>query len=130
LYSPPHELLSRTIARIKGSSSLRINRLLNRKGTLWERESFDHIVRTTLHLYRFNNYVEMNPVVANLVDNPEKWPFSSAADPDSVDSASRVSHPNEKPWKELTFRGDLPHLHKEGCTYFVTFRLFDAVTVQ
>jgi REP element-mobilizing transposase RayT len=35
--------------------------------------------------------------------------------------------PRSLPRAEVRGRGDLPHLFKEGCTYFVTFCLADAV---
>src|SRR4051812_45063331 len=38
--------LSRVLHSIKGASAHSINKLLHRKGTLWQDESFDHIVRT------------------------------------------------------------------------------------
>ena len=35
--------------------------------------------------------------------------------------------PSTTPFIRLKCRGELPHLYKPGCTYFVTFRLCDAV---
>ncbi len=35
--------------------------------------------------------------------------------------------PHDLPFAPLKSRGELPHLHKEGATYFVTFRLRDAL---
>jgi putative DNA methylase len=35
--------------------------------------------------------------------------------------------PRELPFAPICSRGELPHLFKEGCIYFVTFRLYDAV---
>ena len=58
----------------------RINELLDRSGKLWQRESFDHIVRTVEHLDRFVEYIEQNPVVAGLCEHAEEWEFSSAFD--------------------------------------------------
>jgi putative transposase len=37
--------LSSILQRWKGTSAKRINQLLNRHGTLWQKEAFDHIVR-------------------------------------------------------------------------------------
>ena len=54
------------------------NRLLGRSGAFWERESFDHLVRSVASLERFILYVELNPVVAGLCGNAEDWEFSSA----------------------------------------------------
>ena len=62
----------------KGGSAVTINRLLSRQGTLWECESFDHLIRNTESFERFVTYTEMNPVAAGLVSRAVDWPFSSA----------------------------------------------------
>ncbi len=38
-----------------------INQLLSRQGQLWQRESFDHLVRSPAHLERFRQYICDNP---------------------------------------------------------------------
>ena len=38
--------------------------------------------------------------------------------------------PRTLPYVPLRWRGELPHLYKEGCTYFVTFRMFDAIRMK
>jgi REP element-mobilizing transposase RayT len=35
--------------------------------------------------------------------------------------------PRKTPFVDMRTRGELPHLYKEGGSYFVTFRLFDAI---
>lgn len=62
----------------KSFTSHRINRLLARRGALWERESFDHLIRSVEDGERFIQYVEENPVAAGLCQQPCDWPFSSA----------------------------------------------------
>jgi hypothetical protein len=37
------------------------------------------------------------------------------------------SDPRSTPFVEPRWRGELPHLYKEGGSYFVTFRLWDAI---
>ena len=61
---------------IKGFSAREINKLLNRKGSIWQSESFDHIVRDEDEFYRDMNYVIMNPVKAGLVENWRDWKFT------------------------------------------------------
>ena len=39
----------------------------------------------------------------------------------------RIVDPKSLPKVDPHWRGDLPHIHKTGCTYFVTFCLVDAV---
>jgi REP element-mobilizing transposase RayT len=41
-----------------------INKHLARRGQLWQRESFDHIVRSAAHLERFRRYIRANPAKA------------------------------------------------------------------
>jgi len=62
----------------KSFTATRINRMVGRSGALWERESFDHLVRSEEDLNRFVEYVEENPVAADLVDAAEEWQWSSA----------------------------------------------------
>src|SRR5207249_3259049 len=62
----------------KSYTAHRINQLLGRTGTFWERESFDHLIRTLNDFERFVAYIENNPVVAGLCARPEDWRWSSA----------------------------------------------------
>ncbi len=57
---------------IKGTSARNINKLLNRRGQLWQDESFDRIMRSG----EFQNkleYILTNPVSAGLVTKPEQY---------------------------------------------------------
>jgi len=45
----------------KGFTSLRINRLLETNGVLWQEESFDRLVRDSAHLRKVVKYIEANP---------------------------------------------------------------------
>ena len=65
----------------KSFTAHRINRLLRRRGPLWERESFDHLVRSVEDADRFVRYVEENPIAADLCRRPEDWPYGSAGRP-------------------------------------------------
>lgn len=62
----------------KSFSAHKANRLLGRSGPFWERESFDHLVRSIASLERFIRYVEQNPVAAGLCQTAVDWEFSSA----------------------------------------------------
>ncbi|QOV88049.1 transposase [Humisphaera borealis] len=61
----------------KGGTARRINQLVGRTGPLWERESFDHLIRSVAALSRFASYVEENPVTAGLCYTAEDWQFGS-----------------------------------------------------
>ena len=77
--TPHHDhSLSTIVHSWKSYSAHEINRLLGRKGTVWQEEAFDHIVRDEKSMERFVRYIEDNPVIAGLCDRPEQWPVSSA----------------------------------------------------
>ena len=50
----------------KGGSAREINVLLGRQGTLWQREPFDHIVRSGEQLEHLRRYIAQNPIKAGL----------------------------------------------------------------
>lgn len=57
----------------KSFTSHAINKLVGRKGTLWQKECFDHIVRSQKSLDHFVAYTLANPSAAGLTD----WPWTS-----------------------------------------------------
>jgi len=63
---------------VKSFTAHGCNELLQRTGPLWQQESFDHCVRDEEELERIFDYIEQNPVKANLCRLREDWPFSSA----------------------------------------------------
>jgi putative transposase len=64
---------------IKGYTAHEINRLQGAQGRIfWQDESYDHWARDEAEALRIIEYVENNPVAANLCKRPEDWPWSSA----------------------------------------------------
>ena len=63
---------------IKSFSAQKANKLLGRKGTFWQRGSFDRYIRDQRHFAAVVRYIENNPVKAGLCERPEDWQFSSA----------------------------------------------------
>lgn len=61
---------------IKRYSAREINRLMKRSGSLWQAESYDHVVRNEDELYRIIKYVLTNPVKACLVENWKDWKYT------------------------------------------------------
>ena len=53
--------VSQTLHSWKSFSATKINMMLGRRGALWEKESFDHIVRTPRQLERIEQYIRDNP---------------------------------------------------------------------
>jgi REP element-mobilizing transposase RayT len=60
---------------IKGSSACAINKLLGRRGAVWQQESFDHVLRSNESLDEKIEYICNNPVRAGLVPAPDQYPW-------------------------------------------------------
>ena len=65
---------------VKRHTANKINELENRKGALWQKESFDVTIRDEKHLYRTIEYTLNNPVAAGMVQNREEWKGSWCSD--------------------------------------------------
>lgn len=78
IVAPLSHHLSDILHAWKSFTSHSVNKMLGRSGTLWERESFDHLIRSMRSLDRLITYTEANPVAAGLCPAPEDWPYSSA----------------------------------------------------
>lgn len=55
----------------KSYTSTKANIILNRTGSLWQREYYDHLIRNEKDLERIINYIMQNPIKAGLQD----WPW-------------------------------------------------------
>ncbi len=76
----PMEPLSEILRWLKSATGKRANQLLGHAGhRFWQREYYDHWIRSEPELWRIIRYVERNPVGAGLVTRQEDWPWSSAA---------------------------------------------------
>jgi type I restriction enzyme R subunit len=62
----PRVKLERVLQSTKRFSATRINRILERRGRLWQPDSFDHIVRDTDELFRIREYIQQNGAKAGL----------------------------------------------------------------
>jgi REP element-mobilizing transposase RayT len=71
--NPPLDAIMKSL---KGYSAWEANRALGRKGTFWEQESYDHVVRDDAEFRRIVNYVLNNPVKAGLVKDWRQWKWS------------------------------------------------------
>jgi REP element-mobilizing transposase RayT len=61
------------IGSVKKFIARESNKILNRKGTFWQSESFDRLIRDDSDLYFIIKYVLMNPISAGLVDTWKDW---------------------------------------------------------
>jgi len=60
---------------IKGTSAHGINRLLNRRGKIWQEESFDRALRKEEQFEEKLYYMLENPVRAGLATHPLDYPW-------------------------------------------------------
>jgi len=66
---PLHEILG----PLKGASAYSVNRRLGRRGTVWQDESMDHVLRSDESLEEKIAYVRHNPLRAGLARSPEEY---------------------------------------------------------
>jgi putative transposase len=57
----------------KRFSAWQANKILNRTGSFWHKESYDHLVRNTESFNRIIKYILNNPVKAGFVNNWKEW---------------------------------------------------------
>ena len=78
----------RLLQSLKGSTAREANRVLGRIGeSFWQKESYDHWVRSPDEFQRIRAYIENNPVKAGLVRNAGEYRWSSAGVEMSLDAA-------------------------------------------
>jgi REP element-mobilizing transposase RayT len=71
----PYSLMQ-IMQTIKGTSAHRINQLLDRKGRVWQEESFDRVLRREEAIEDKVDYILLNPVRAGLVRLPWEYPWA------------------------------------------------------
>jgi hypothetical protein len=64
------------LQHLKKNTAIKCNQVLNRNGSFWQHESYDHIIRNSEELRRIIAYVLNNPVKAGLAASPEEWEYS------------------------------------------------------
>jgi REP element-mobilizing transposase RayT len=67
--------LARIMNAIKGASAHKINQALHRTGKVWQTESFDHVVRSSVSLDAKVQYLLENPVRKGLVNRWQEYPW-------------------------------------------------------
>lgn len=67
--------LSEIMNGIKGTSAHSINKALNRKGRVWQSESFDHVLRSDESTHSKVQYICENPVRKGLVAEVDDYPW-------------------------------------------------------
>jgi REP element-mobilizing transposase RayT len=73
--------VSDLVRSMKSFTAHEINKVLQRRGQLWDDFHFDRVIRDARNYDNVVRYILMNPVAAGLVDKPEQW-RDSFFDPD------------------------------------------------
>jgi REP element-mobilizing transposase RayT len=73
-----NQSLSQTVRLLKGRSGHRINRYLQREGSVWDRAFHDHAVRKDEDIKNIARYIVANPLRAKLVEKLEDYPMWDA----------------------------------------------------
>ena len=68
--------LTEILHSLKRHTAREANKILQRRGTFWQDESYDHFVRDDAELERIVKYVLYNPVKANLVKEQTDWKWT------------------------------------------------------
>ncbi|MCX6151737.1 MAG: hypothetical protein NTX22_14535 [Ignavibacteriales bacterium] len=69
-------IVTKILQDLKKFTAVNCNKLLNRSGSFWQHESYDHVVRDEKELKRIVEYVLNNPVKAGLCEKWEDWKYS------------------------------------------------------
>ena len=65
--------LPKIMQSLKRHTARQANLILGRKGSFWQDESYDHVIRNNEEYIRTVNYVLENPVKGGLVSKWEEW---------------------------------------------------------
>ena len=89
----PHQPLPKIIRWLKIATANRANRIIGiRAGNpFWQREYYDHWIRSEKEFDTVAAYIERNPVSAGLVNLPEDWPWSSTKSAGGKTTSGTVS---------------------------------------
>ena len=84
-----NHLLNEHLGILKGCTAHEANRILERTGTFWMGENFDHWCRSDEKVKSAAEYIRQNPVKAGLVSRPEEWPWTRVGRPFLADRSGR-----------------------------------------
>lgn len=70
--------LSGSVNTVKSHAARRINRLLNRRGQIWQRGIYDRAIRREEDLASVARYIVANPVRAEIVESIRDYPLWDA----------------------------------------------------
>ena len=78
---PAAEVMKKVVANFKGI-------VAKRAGIVWQRDFFDHRLRSAASFEEKAHYIRMNPVRQGLVAMPELWPYVWSPNADAAGPAA------------------------------------------
>lgn len=72
--------VSEFIGRVENSLSKYVNKVVDRKGPLWESRFKSVQIKNEFQLKHVVRYTHLNPTTSSLVNNPKDWNYSSYKD--------------------------------------------------
>ncbi|MDP3148153.1 MAG: hypothetical protein Q8N83_03390 [Ignavibacteria bacterium] len=69
-------IVTKILQDLKKFTAGKCNKALNRTGSFWQNESYDHVVRGENDLVRIINYILNNPVKAGVAETWRDWKWS------------------------------------------------------
>jgi REP element-mobilizing transposase RayT len=69
--------ISEVMRDFKSHGSFEINKILKRKGNFWQEDFYEHCIRNEQDFEEKMNYIHLNPVRANFVNDPADYRYSS-----------------------------------------------------
>jgi putative transposase len=75
-YPQKDKQLYHTLQSLKRHTATQCNKILARRNSFWQKESYDHLARNNEELKNIVRYVLNNPVKIGLVNNWQDWRFS------------------------------------------------------
>jgi putative transposase len=91
----PVTSLEKAVQFIKGGFSYRAKKELGSSLDIWQKGFSDHRIRDASDYAQHVHYIRLNPVRKQLVEAPEKYPFSSASGSFRLDEAPQGLKPQD-----------------------------------
>jgi REP element-mobilizing transposase RayT len=107
--------LSSGFRRLNGTYARSYNVRHERRGALWQRRFYDSMIESDSHLFEVIRYIARNAARANLVSDPEDWPWCSYGSAIGVAATDPLVDEAEV----LRLFGTSPELAREALRAFV-----------
>jgi len=97
LLAPNGKALTMIMRDMKSKSGFAISKVRRSLGPIWQERFFDNITRRVKTFWEKVDYIHQNPVVAELVERPQDWKWSSVRCHLKIDGAPLQTDPIDLP---------------------------------